>query len=143
VEVILNPKHFFSQFFYSNSNGYSVEKMEKDKLVLLNIMDNDRPYLDPSLSLDKLAHQTEMNPKYLSLILNNTLNKNFYEFINEYRIEEVKELLIDPELKHLTIAGIANEAGFNSKSSFNSIFKKQTNITPKEFLKQHADSRVD
>ncbi|MEP1096971.1 MAG: helix-turn-helix domain-containing protein [Cyclobacteriaceae bacterium] len=137
VEALLNPKFFFSHTSFSNgANGYSVEKMESDKSMLLRTMEHDHPYLDPSLSLDKLALQTDMNPKYLSLILNSTLNKNFYEFVNEYRIEKVKELLISPDLKHLTIAAIANEAGFNSKSSFNSIFKKYTNLTPKEYLKQ-------
>ncbi len=136
AEVTLNPRYFFSQTFISGTNGYSIEKLESDKLILLKTMEEDHPYLDPSLSLDKLAIQTDMNPKYLSLILNSTLNKNFYEFVNEYRIEKVKELLLSPDLKHLTIAAIANEAGFNSKSSFNSIFKKYTNLTPKEYLKQ-------
>lgn len=136
AEVMLNPKYFFAQTFFSSTNGYSMEKLQSDKLILLKTMEEHHPYLDPSLSLDKLAEQTNMNPKYLSLILNSTLNKNFYEFVNEYRIEKVKELLLSPDLKHLTIAAIANEAGFNSKSSFNSIFKKYTNLTPKEYLKQ-------
>lgn len=140
IEVMLNPKHFFVQTFHIGSNGYSIEKMEIDKSTLLKTMENEEPYLDPSLNLDKLAIQTEMNPKYLSLLLNSTLNKNFYEFVNEYRIEKVKELLVSPNLKHLTIAAIANEAGFNSKSSFNSIFKKYTNLTPKEFLKQQSSN---
>ncbi len=137
IEVMLNPRYFFSHTFYSGTNGYSAEKLESDKSLLLKTMEEEHPYLDPSLSLDKLASRTEMNPKYLSLILNNTLNKNFYEFVNEYRIEKVKELLLSPALKHLTIAAIANEAGFNSKSSFNSIFKKYTNQTPKEYLRQN------
>ncbi len=136
AEVMLKPRYFFTQTFFSGTNGYSMEKLESDKSILLKTMEEDHPYMDPSLSLDKLAVQTDMNPKYLSLILNTTLNKNFYEFVNEYRIEKVKELLLSPNLKHLTIAAIANEAGFNSKSSFNSIFKKYTNLTPKEFLRQ-------
>ncbi len=135
IEVLLNPKQFF-QSFTTATNGYPAEKLERDKELLLRMMEEEHPFLDPGLSLDKLANQLEMNPKYLSLVLNNGFNKNFYEFINEYRIEKVKDLLVDPGFKHLTIAAIANEAGFNSKSSFNSIFKKYTNSTPKEFLRQ-------
>ena len=140
IEVLLNPKQFFSYSFGSSSNGFPIEQVEAYKSQLLHIMKDQRAYLDPALSLDKLAKQLEMNPKYLSLVINNGFNKNFYEFVNEYRIAEVKERLLDPSYSHLTIAAIANEAGFNSKSSFNSIFKKHTNSTPKEFLKQNQTS---
>jgi len=69
------------------------------------------------------------------------MKKNFYTFINEYRVEEVKKRLVDHQYDHLTFLAIAYECGFNSKSSFNFIFKKSTGMTPSEFKKKRMDSR--
>lgn len=137
IEVMVNPRHFFVYALAPGSNGPSA-KVEKTKQLLLQVMEAEKPYLDPFLTLDKLAGLLETNPKHLSAVINNGFNKNFYEFVNAYRIQEVKKLLQAPDYKHLTIAAIANEAGFNSKSTFNAIFKKHTNLTPKEFLRQFS-----
>jgi AraC-like DNA-binding protein len=70
---------------------------------------------------------------HLSQIINERLNKNFFEFINHFRVKEAKRLLKDPGSQHLTLAAIGFEAGFNSVSSFNSIFKKATSFTPSQY----------
>ena len=72
--------------------------------------------------------------------MNKNLGKNFFEFVNEYRIEEAKRMLISNEYKESTILEILYEAGFNSKSVFNSLFKTDTNLTPKEFRRRYSKS---
>lgn len=89
--------------------------------------------LVPELSLAMLSHQLKISPKLISTTLNNELHKNFHDFINDYRVEEVKKRLIDPQYNHLTILAIAMDAGFNSKSTFNRIFTKVTGMSPKGF----------
>jgi len=106
------------------------------KKSLLILMLDDKVYLEPSLTIHFLAGQLETNNKYLSQLINNEFNKSFVVFINEYRIEEAKRLLLDVNSKHLSIEGIGYEAGFKSKSAFNSAFKKFTGDTPSSFLKK-------
>nr|WP_271711474.1 helix-turn-helix domain-containing protein [Marinigracilibium pacificum] len=77
-----------------------------------------------------------IHSKKLSTILNQKMNTSFYDFINTARVEEVKRKINDSNHSHLTILGIALESGFNSKSSFNAIFKKYTGMTPREFKNQ-------
>jgi adenylate cyclase len=96
------------------------------------------PYLNPDLSLRELAGQIEVHPNHLSWLLNNAIGKNFNEFINQYRVESFKVKAKDPSNKNLTIEGMAYESGFNSKTVFNTYFKKSTGLTPKQFIKQHG-----
>lgn len=105
------------------------------KSLLDHILKNT-PYLNPDLSLRDLATQIEVHPNHLSWLLNNAIGKNFNEFINQYRVEAFKTKAKEPINKNVTIEGIAYEAGFNSKTVFNTYFKKATGITPKQFLKQ-------
>lgn len=105
------------------------------KSLLDHILRNT-PYLNPDLSLRDLATQIEVHPNHLSWLLNNAIGKNFNEFINQYRVEAFKTKAKEPINKNVTIEGIAYEAGFNSKTVFNTYFKKATGITPKQFLKQ-------
>ena len=113
----------------------SLKDVEKEKLIkrLTNSMENEKPYLNENLTLKELANKLETSPNNLSQIINEKFNRNFYEFINEYRISEVKSLLADPDYSHYSILGIAFESGFNSKSTFNSVFKQFTGKTPSEF----------
>ena len=103
---------------------------------LLGYIEKEKPYLDPELSLDQLSRSLNIRPKILSQVINESLNKNFFEFINGYRIEEAKKKLIDPADKKITVLEILYEVGFNSKSSFNTIFKKHTGLTPSEFKRK-------
>jgi len=95
----------------------------------------EKPYLDANLTVDKLAAQTHIPRHYLTQILSEQLNKNFYLYINEYRINKVKQLLEETETQNMTLLEVAYESGFNSKSTFNSIFKKITNMTPTQYKK--------
>jgi AraC-like DNA-binding protein len=96
-------------------------------------MEHERPFTDGDLTIQKLAAQLSVPSHHLSQVINERLNQTFSDFINSYRVEEAKRRLLDPAAKHLSILGIAEEVGFNSKSSFNSVFKKHTNMTPSEF----------
>jgi len=74
-------------------------------------------------------------------VINTRLQQNFFDFINHYRIEKVKKDLADPQKKNLKVLAIAFDAGFNSKSSFNAIFKRHTNLTPSEYRSQFLRDR--
>lgn len=119
----------------------SLKDDEKEILIqrLTKSMEKEKPYLNENLTLKELADKLETSPNNLSQIINERFSKNFYEFINEYRINEVKSLLIDPEYSHYSMLGIAFECGFNSKSTFNSVFKQFTGKTPSEFKKSAFD----
>ena len=102
--------------------------------VLKKSMEVDKLYLEPSLNVNAVSAHTGMAQKTVSFILNNHLNKSFNEFVNEYRVEEVKKRLLEKGNEHLTISGIALECGFNSQATFQRVFKNSTGITPKEYV---------
>lgn len=107
---------------------------------LEQVMERDKPYLNSELTLRELAESLSMSTHNLSEILNTRLNKNFYDFINHYRVEEVKRRLSDNESKNYSLIAIAFDSGFNSKSAFNTIFKKLTGTTPSQYRKQSVIS---
>ena len=102
------------------------------------LMTLEKVYLNENLSLKELASHLKADPNLISFILNNHLSVNFYDFVNRHRIEEVKNKLNNPAYKHLTLLGIALESGFNSKTTFNRVFKQATGITPTEFQKEKS-----
>lgn len=106
-------------------------EMERLRSRLLAVMSDERPYLDPSLTLTDLTRAVGVNSTVLSHLINKGFEKNFNDFINEYRINEVKSRLraTDDE----TMLAIAFESGFNSKATFNRAFKKFTGRTPREY----------
>lgn len=112
-------------------------EMEALKTALLQLMQQEKPYLDPDLSLQSLSDLLGIKEKELSELLNSGLKTNFYQFVNQYRLEEVKKLLLDPEKQHLTNLAIAQEAGFSSRSTFFNLFKKHFGTTPGAFKKTH------
>lgn len=103
---------------------------------LLSYISENKPYLNPELSLRDLANQIDIHPNHLSWILNKSIGQNFNQFINQYRVEAFKNLARDQENKNFTIEGLAYESGFNSKTVFNTYFKRETGLTPRQFLKQ-------
>jgi AraC-like DNA-binding protein len=115
------------------------EKSEEYLRQLKQYMEKEKPYLEPELTLDELASKLGVLPKFLSQAINQNLKKNFYYFINEYRIEEAKKLLQLSNDSRKTILEILYACGFNSKSTFNSAFKKYEGVTPKQF-KQRLQS---
>jgi len=102
---------------------------------LLNFINEEKPYLDQNLSLRSLADQIDIHPNQLSWLLNESFEKNFNEFVNHYRVEAFKEIAKDPKNSHITLIGLAYDSGFNSKTVFNTYFKRETGLTPKQFLK--------
>ncbi|MDA3893715.1 MAG: helix-turn-helix domain-containing protein [Salinivirgaceae bacterium] len=108
----------------------------KDANDLKILMTKEKPFLDPTLTIHQLANQINLPSHQLSKVIHKGFQKNFFEFINEYRINYFKKLANAPKYKNFTILGIAFESGFNSKSAFNRIFKEQTGQTPGEFKKQ-------
>lgn len=108
---------------------------------LMAFMEKEKPYIDAEMTIQDLSAKINISKHHLTQILNNNLGKNFFTFVNEFRIEEVKRKLADPAFDHLTILGIAFDCGFNSKSSFNNIFKQYTGQTPSEYKKQVSKLR--
>jgi AraC-like DNA-binding protein/ligand-binding sensor domain-containing protein len=100
---------------------------------LLAIMESQKPYLDPNLSLASLANMTGIKRHYISQVLNINLHKTFWDFIKEYRIEEAKEILSNPDNHDMSMMQVAMEVGFNSNVTFNQAFKKYTRTTPSKF----------
>ena len=117
-----------------------LDEDRKRMLENLNLhMRTRKPYLEPELTLDQLSAQTHLKPKVLSQLINESLGQNFFDFVNRYRIEEAKRLLTNPPDKKITVLEVLYEVGFNSKSSFNTLFKKYTGLTPSEFKKKHIE----
>lgn len=116
----------------------SIDKKVNSQLEKLkNYMISGKPYLNPSLSVRILSEELKMNSRDLSVLINQHLNQHFFDFVNKYRINEAKEILKNPAKKEFTILEILYEVGFNSKSSFNTAFKKHTGLTPTQFRKKH------
>ncbi|PKL35611.1 MAG: hypothetical protein CVV44_18950 [Spirochaetae bacterium HGW-Spirochaetae-1] len=96
-------------------------------------MTEHKPYLREELTLQDMADELSLSTHHLSMILNIHFKQNFYNFVNSYRIADVKEKLLHPDFKNQNILSIAYSAGFNSKSTFNTMFKKFTGKTPREY----------
>jgi tetratricopeptide (TPR) repeat protein len=119
---------------YSGSS-ISDEQIEILLKELKTLMFEKKAFLDPEITLTKLAKQLNTNSAYLSQIINDTYQQNFNNFINEYRVKEARVLLNDENYANYTIEGIAQNVGFNSKSAFNVAFKKFTGVTPSFYQK--------
>lgn len=102
---------------------------------LQQTLETEHPYLDPNLSLKAMAADLKLPPRYLSYLINRYHEKNFREFINEYRIKAFLEKARSGEEDHKTLLGLALDSGFSSKSTFNQVFKKHTGKTPSAYLK--------
>ncbi|MDH7445958.1 helix-turn-helix domain-containing protein [Aquimarina sp. 2201CG14-23] len=138
ISIDLVPVKSFLEKQTTKDNAQK-NKAENEYLKkLTSVMQKEKPYLDFGLTLQKLAIQTDIPEKELSLLINHHLNKHFFDFINEYRINDAKILLKDPAQKELTVLEILYEVGFNSKSSFYTAFKKATHQTPSEYRKSNS-----
>lgn len=114
---------------------------------LLEVLQGEKVFTNPELTLQDLADRLGISAGYLSQIIKEHESKNFFEFVNRYRIEEVKHKLISADYQHYNIMGIALESGFKSKSTFNTVFKKFTGQTPSAYkrahLLEHSKALVD
>ncbi len=117
---------------FSESQKSIFSKIKQD---LLKVMEEEKPYLDHSLTIYVLAKKLKTNSKYLSQVINQEFDKSFIHFINEYRVQESKKLLLEDS--NFTIEAKSFMVGFKSKSSFNIAFKKYTGMTPSDYIKNH------
>jgi AraC-like DNA-binding protein len=102
---------------------------------LKNLMETERLFIEPELTLTDLATRLNVHPNYLSQVINELEGVNFYDYINTLRIEEFKRLVLLPQNQKYTLLALAYECGFNSKTAFNRFFKKATDLSPSEYLK--------
>ncbi|WP_052823523.1 helix-turn-helix transcriptional regulator [Neotamlana sedimentorum] len=119
--------------YQSTKHNLFNKKQIKELVVIQNYIIVQKKFLDPFLSLSKLAEELDMSVSHLSQLINTYGHKSFTDLINFYRIEHAKKLLSDKEFKHYKIVAIGMESGFNSKSTFYSAFKKYTSVTPSVF----------
>lgn len=113
--------------------GLSETELKMMANEIINYLDKKKPYLDPEYNLEIMARDLNITRQNISLTINDAIGKNFYQLINEYRVEEFKQLVLDSKNDHITLLGLAYDAGFNSKSSFNRIFKEITGSTPSAY----------
>lgn len=130
IEVVKNPLSLQEKY---RKSGLREEALQAGHNKLLNFMAVQKPYLDPKLTLSGLAQNLEMSPNQLSQIINQQESVNFHDFVNRFRLDEfIERASIN---KNFSLLAHALDSGFNSKSSFNSIFKKHKGMTPSQFLK--------
>ncbi len=108
---------------------------------LTKYMKKDKPYINPNLKISDLAHAIKCTSHSLSYVFNQYLNQNYYDFVNEYRITEFKELANDPKYSRYTLTALSEKCGFSSRASFFRSFKKLTGITPNEYIQQMESSK--
>ncbi|NRB53175.1 MAG: helix-turn-helix transcriptional regulator [Saprospiraceae bacterium] len=130
--------HFIPAFLFESPQKRKMESQEFTALAiqLKQLMEEDKPYLTPNLSLRELAEKMGTSDKTLSMMINNHLKVSFYDLVNSYRVEEAKARLISDDLEKYTVTGIGKMCGFSSKSSFYRVFKNATGITPLNFIKK-------
>ncbi|MDW3651450.1 MAG: helix-turn-helix domain-containing protein [Bacteroidia bacterium] len=136
----LRQPELFSGIPQAPSRKYASSKLVHDEAEeistqLIKLMSEERLFLNPDLTLDQLAKRLGYPVKTLSQVINQSIEKSFYDFVNEYRIEEAQKLLKNPPDPRMTIQEVMYDVGFSSKSSFNTVFKKLTGKTPSEFRK--------
>lgn len=142
LKALYAPKHFSgvnSKFQLVkniiDTNSQLPERTKTDKQIdkIQEYITLNEPFLDPTLTMQKLADQLHIPAKDLSILINHHLNKHFFDFINEFRIKKAMQILKDPSSKDLTILEILFDVGFNSKTPFNTAFKKYTKMTPTQY----------
>lgn len=122
---------------------YKKSKLEGESLAAVfeqvkSTLVAQRLFLKNDLTLTELADRSGLPKHQVSQAINSLYNGNFFDLINDFRVEEFKKQARNPEKKHLSLLGIALESGFNSKASFYAVFKKKTGLTPSEYLDKHA-----
>ncbi|WP_431158056.1 helix-turn-helix domain-containing protein [Winogradskyella poriferorum] len=122
----------------SNSDMEVKSISEDDIQIVKSLMEVEKAYLNSDLNLSDLAKMANMSRAQLSETINSGFNKNFNDFVNEYRVNAFKNMLKEDKHKQLSLLGIAEECGFNSKATFNRVFKKITNYSPTEYLKSQS-----
>ncbi len=128
--------------FSSGNKKISTEQAVAILAKLELHMQSQKSFLNPTLNIDTLAEEVGVAAQDISLALNHHLGHHFFDFINSYRIKAACEMLASPDSSEKTVLDISLESGFNSKSSFNTAFKKQMQITPSEYRQEHKKSSI-
>ncbi len=132
---LLEPALIEPKVTESSSRTEHTKEIDGEITKLVDLVENESLYLDPNLTLTKLAKKLNMAPSQLSQTINKGTQKNFNEFINAYRVELIKQKLQDEKFNHLSILAIALDTGFNSKATFNRVFKKIDGNSPSFYRK--------
>lgn len=140
VSEIPPPKlHFHLPQQRYNNSGLKDHDAARILSDLRRLMNDEKLYLEPNLTMEGLAKQLSCSKHHLSQVLNNQLRQTFYDYVNSCRIDAAKQLLSDPAKDNYKIAAIAYDSGFNSLSTFNDVFKKITGTTPSRFRTQQVE----
>ena len=142
VYLLQNSKGFAEiQVEHTISDAPVIDVPHHQQLLdkLLQYMETQRPYLEPTITVERLAQRLQVSPKLLSSTINTQLHKNFFEMIGSYRLDEAKKQLADPQYRDLSISEIMKNCGFNSKSVFNQAFKKNVGVTPSHYRQQYLN----
>ncbi len=107
-------------------------------LRLNHLMKTECLYQNPNITLELVSEELNISSGYLSQIINKVAKKNFSDYINTYRVEEIKKMLVNTEFDKYSLLAIGLEAGFNSKSTFYTVFKKHVGLTPKQYKDQYS-----
>lgn len=137
---VVNPEEDTNSMANGSSryarSGLRDEQAEEYLTTLLKYMDDEKPYINGDLTIADLSSRTGIPRHYITEVLNEKHGRNFFSFVNEYRVREVISRLKDPRYQHYTILAIAFDSGFNSKSTFNTFFKAYTGKTPSDFRQE-------
>ncbi len=134
-ELIVEPPKSFPEKY--KTSPLSEEDLQSNLSRFMKLMEDDRLFLDPELTPIDMERKTGIKAYYISQTLNTAFDKNFNEFVNAYRVREAQRLLSDPKESYKTVLALGLESGFNSKSSFNRVFKNHTGLTPSQYQKKY------
>ncbi|HEX8016972.1 MAG TPA: helix-turn-helix domain-containing protein, partial [Flavobacterium sp.] len=139
--IYLLSVFFLAYFSLQQKEIFDFSKPELNELdeKLRMLTESEKIYLENDLSLPVLAKRLGASCNETSFVINELYQDNFYNFINKYRIEEAKKMLLSDKYTQLNVLGIAYESGFNSKTTFNTTFKKHTGMSPTEFVKSNTN----
>jgi AraC-like DNA-binding protein len=135
----LDPEMVSPDFLKKYNNQTAISKQSSDEFIekIKQLMEQENLYLNPNLDINTLAKTLDIPAYQCSRLINDKFDKGFFDFVNMYRIQEIKRRLTDSSFHHFSILGIALQTGFNSKSSFNAAFKKVTGMTPSDYKKEN------
>jgi AraC-like DNA-binding protein len=137
---ILSERKKIRLSIIKSSKSSSINKSKNEHIAHLEkIVIQNQGYLNPNLTLDSLTEELQLSKSHLSRIINAELNTSFTDYINSLRVSEAKKLLLNSDFSNYTLIAIGLESGFNSKTTFNTVFKKLTNQTPSQFRKDHTN----
>lgn len=134
-KILINASKINNAEKYIHST-LTQELMVEISHTINTYLKESKPFLNPGYNLDIMSNELNLSKARISQTINEIDKKNFYQLINGFRVEEFKNLLADPSKEHITFLGLAHEAGFNSKASFNRVFKEFTGHSPSAYLKQ-------